>query len=635
MVNPQPINVGEKVELKLGIKSSLPKVKNLLALLYVLWKINDKQTELNFCTEYTEDNKIRIKLNSDLKNNIKVFFNEQLNKADIEVNELNQILDDNPLLSKQLEPLKVGLELIYKLATINFVNDMADSSERTGGERYEKKLIYTKNIDLIDIVINKNMDEYKNVLFNWITGLEIENNENSQNDLIKILTILSEEAIYRLRISEEEDIVFINSGIYSQLLDGNDEVNVNGIKAAGSLRILKTILKENLNFYLKKDGSSAILKKESLQRDLEEYNKRVSNYFDLININLDEIDVEDGNEEPKTYDTEIEKPHNRIIYGAPGTGKSHTLEQQRKIFGENFSRVTFHPEYSYAQFVGTYKPKPIYKEHAISSRFSETRYVKEEIYKVNKSDEETYNKLYPIYNEPHILYEYEPGPFLKLLVEAYKGEQEGKNYLLIIEEINRANVSSVFGDIFQLLDRDENGKSKYTINIPESMKTYLSKEGLSQEELYIPANLYIWATMNSADQGVFPMDTAFKRRWNFKYLDINNDEDDNENEVYIDSIGLVSWNDFRHAINKKLINLGVREDKLIGPFFIEEKVLLSEDKFEDAFKNKLLMYLYEDVLRHERKGEFFIKEAKTFNELINSNVGYFSFPIEDELTIIE
>ena len=220
---------------------------------------------------------------------------------------------------------------------------------------------------------------------------------------------------------------------------------------------------------------------------------------------------------------------NRILFGAPGTGKSYTLNKEKDILlvGDNmrnYERVTFHPDYSYANFVGTYKPVP-------------------------DKDEDGHNV---------ITYKYVPGPFMRIYVKAVlSGRTENvKPYLLIIEEINRANVAAVFGDIFQLLDMDEKGVSEYPIQASEDLKEYLATElgGLPDdfEQIRIPDNMFIWATMNSADQGVFPMDTAFKRRWDFTYLGI----DDSEEELIGKYVILgsknkqkVEWNKLRKAIN--------------------------------------------------------------------------------------
>lgn len=281
---------------------------------------------------------------------------------------------------------------------------------------------------------------------------------------------------------------------------------------------------------------------------------------------------------------------NRIVFGAPGTGKSYKLkadcEDMMNSFDGAFERVTFHPEYSYSQFVGTYKP-------------------------VMGEDGES------------IKYNYVPGPFMRMYVEAIKSARTDnpQPYLLLIEEINRAKVAAVFGDVFQLLDRDDNGVSEYEIQASEDIRRYLAKELNvpmdSCKHIRIPDNMYIWGTMNSADQGVFPMDTAFKRRWNFEYLGID------ENEEKIKGIGKImlagtdepiEWNRLRKAINAKMSSsdFKINEDKLMGPFFLSKKVVASDenrmiidkDEFIKAFKSKVIMYLYEDAVK-QGKHRFF------------------------------
>lgn len=304
-------------------------------------------------------------------------------------------------------------------------------------------------------------------------------------------------------------------------------------------------------------------------------------------IDVNKVSVE---EENNSYETEVNQYHNRIVFGAPGTGKSNKLENDKVVFGENYERVTFHPNYSYAQFVGTYKPVPI-----------------KEI--INNTETTT------------ITYKYVPGPFMRTYVKAIRSikEKNSKPYLLLIEEINRANVAAVFGDIFQLLDRKD-GKSEYEIETSEDMRAYLALELKGKEEDYekisIPKNMYIWATMNSADQGVFPMDTAFKRRWNFEYIGI--DENSDGIKDIIVKLGKnehdINWNDLRRAINNKLSKVcKVNEDKLLGPYFLsKDSIAIHEDssyikdnkQFIDAFKNKVIMYLYEDAAKQYKQKLF-------------------------------
>ena len=378
--------------------------------------------------------------------------------------------------------------------------------------------------------------------------------------------------------------------------------------------------------------------------------------------------------------------HNRIFFGAPGTGKSYLLEEQRKRYfasPESYERVTFHPDYCYANFVGTYKPVMVehagfeYKGEAQKKVISiltdksktaqekydllyedfkgnsltrlpillgiysddtfETRKVDGEPANNNNDVERNHGKaIRPYLNlsfddeaRSEISYEYVPGPFMCIYVEALKNPE--KLYLLAIEEINRANVAAVFGDVFQLLDRDDDGNSMYPIHASEDMKCYIAKE-LGEEpkefsSIRIPSNMYIWATMNSADQGVFPMDTAFKRRWEFEYIGINTSEQ--QMSHYNVQLGqgeyakIINWNELRRAINEELVCMNVNEDKLMGPFFLSDKVMKTlavgpEDNaaFINAFKNKVLMYLFDDAAKQKR--------ATLFNNVEKAKLTYSS-----------
>ncbi len=180
---------------------------------------------------------------------------------------------------------------------------------------------------------------------------------------------------------------------------------------------------------------------------------------------------------------------------------------------------------------------------------------------------------------------------------------------MLIEEINRANPAAVFGDVFQLLDR-KNNISEYEIHTSTDLKKYLEDELKKRtgkeydcSSIKIPSNMFIWATMNSADQGVFPMDTAFKRRWNFEYLNINNGEDDiKDNEVDVPKYGKIKWNDLRKEINGALTKCNINEDKLLGPHFLSKENLAGD--FNTVFRNKVLMYLFEDAAKQRRQTVF-------------------------------
>ena len=295
--------------------------------------------------------------------------------------------------------------------------------------------------------------------------------------------------------------------------------------------------------------------------------------------------------------------YNHIVFGAPGTGKSYSLNKDRElmsILDSDFERVTFHADYSYAQFVGTYKP-------------------------VTESTGD-------------ISYKFVPGPFMRILKKAYANIIDAyditsnqidtskiKPYLLLIEEINRAHTAAVFGEVFQLLDRNDDGVSEYEIQPSEEIKEYLCKNlgGIPDDyaSIKLPNNMFIWSTMNSADQGVFPMDTAFKRRWDFKYIGVDEEEfhvetnpnsgqktaRENQGGEFTIAGGSIKWNVLRRAINAKLSNaiLKVHEDKLMGPFFLKTmdrngNVIINDDEFINLFCNKVLMYLFEDAAKTKR-----------------------------------
>lgn len=373
---------------------------------------------------------------------------------------------------------------------------------------------------------------------------------------------------------------------------------------------------------------------------------------------------------------------NRIVFGAPGTGKSFKLNiEKRELLGDNedqYERVTFHPDYTYANFVGTYKPVMIVNDSNPNlsendkkiidilktphlnaqdkyDRIDEMNIVdtKGELnylvslctedgdeFKQRKEDgtqqqrtaetnvcrkiKKYFQLIDESSNDSIISYEYVPGPFMRLFVKALKNPD--KPYLLLIEEINRANVAAVFGDLFQLLDRDDNEESMYPVEAGEDIKKFLSKSGIELEDnkIRIPNNLFIWATMNSADQGVFPMDTAFKRRWDFDYISINNNEESIKNKEFKIDIenkngkvigSPLNWNLIRKSINKYLSEKKINEDKQLGAYFISKKILSANNNkdFIDTFKNKVLMYLFEDAAKQKRTDIFAGASSKGYD----------------------
>ena len=293
----------------------------------------------------------------------------------------------------------------------------------------------------------------------------------------------------------------------------------------------------------------------------------------------------------------------QIYYGAPGTGKSKAIKDL--TFGESVIRTTFHPDSDYASFVGTYKP--ITEEVVLR-----------DCYGKKVIDDETKE----VVKEERIAYKFIPQAFLEAYVNAWKKLGSGKKQYLIIEEINRGNCAQIFGDLFQLLDRNEYGFSDYPIVADKDMQKYLEKEFegweitnkdeinqlygeanmvnliMKGERLVLPSNLYIWATMNTSDQSLFPIDSAFKRRWDWKYVPIREGRDKETNAPlnwYINTGDKqYKWWSFISKVNELIGSLTNSEDKKLGYFFCKAK---DGEIDADLFVSKVIFYLWNDVFK--------------------------------------
>lgn len=268
-------------------------------------------------------------------------------------------------------------------------------------------------------------------------------------------------------------------------------------------------------------------------------------------------------------------PLQQIFYGAPGTGKSHEVktrtgelsnDEERDL--PNVFRTTFHPDTDYASFVGCYKPtmRKTGKKHQVDGK--------------DVDDEE-------------IIYEFVPQTFTDAYVYAYKNPT--LTTYLVIEEINRGNCAQIFGDLFQLLDR-KNGVSEYKIKADKDLAKYLYEElgkdadGIKDGKLCLPANLCILATMNTSDQSLFPMDSAFKRRWEWKYIKIA----DAHKDWKIETNG-EDWYGFICQINRIISNMTSSADKQLGYFFCQAN---EDGKITtETFVSKVIFYLWNDVFK--------------------------------------
>jgi hypothetical protein len=349
-----------------------------------------------------------------------------------------------------------------------------------------------------------------------------------------------------------------------------------------------------------------------------------------------------------------------IFYGAPGTGKSYKIKVQLEgVSKENIFRTTFHPDSDYSTFVGAYKPtmeKPIDKIYAKGELISKLTEMKEggvtyssqkfgakywrSLKQLNLSDKKDIlqacgmsdnytvefdkgmavgEEYLACSNESRIIYSFVPQAFLNAYIQAYKKSEE-KVYL-IIEEINRGNCAQIFGDLFQLLDRDVNGKSEYGIKADADLKSFLEEElgednpGIKDGELCLPSNLYIYATMNTSDQSLFPIDSAFKRRWDWEYEPIKYKNTDWK--IVIDGTEY-SWTSFQRKVNDKILSATSSEDKMLGDYFVNPSDGIITDK---VLLNKILFYLWNDVCKDGEGDIFKVGETEdiSFSELYGEN----------------
>lgn len=285
----------------------------------------------------------------------------------------------------------------------------------------------------------------------------------------------------------------------------------------------------------------------------------------------------------------------KIFYGCPGTGKSRTIKdkvegdngEKMMYFDErgkvvdgpnsvkdksklttNVFRTTFHPDYDYSTFVGSYKPvmNPV----------------------IGEDGDETGNE--------ELAYEFVPQVFTNAYIRAWKSLKDDtltdaeKQVYLIIEEINRGNCAQIFGDLFQLLDRKD-CRSEFSIIPDAELRKHLAKEGLESNKILLPENLHILATMNTSDQSLFPMDSAFKRRWAMEYVPINLDQKIAKGYTFKISDEEYSWVEFLRKINPLIRKATDSEDKQMGEFFIKGHAT------EEEFVNKVMFYIWNDVCK--------------------------------------
>ena len=291
---------------------------------------------------------------------------------------------------------------------------------------------------------------------------------------------------------------------------------------------------------------------------------------------------------PEFYQRNDKQSLQQIFYGAPGTGKSHAVKMETEAWEKRgrVVRTTFHPDSDYSTFVGAYKPTT------------------ESVQRYDINNKPMTRDGVPVM-EQIITYEFVEQAFLQAYIDAWKNREEPE--FLIIEEINRGNCAQIFGDLFQLLDRGDNGFSEYAIRADKDLQKHLCKAFEDVEiadypnvktgkELLLPSNLYIRATMNTSDQSLFPIDSAFKRRWDWKYVPIakGNDKGKELNWMIEADGDLYDWWTFVKTINKHVFETTNSEDKQLGFFFCKAK---DDIISAETFVSKVIFYLWNDVFK--------------------------------------
>lgn len=592
MNRPDSISVYDELDLKLGIKSSLPHVKSTIALAILLWECADRPAEL----VYSQQNGDGIVMTDDLDQWAIDCLSEICQEDEIDSESLISAINENQLFKSQMEALIVAFELVWKLAKVSFVDEgKAASAERTGGNRYPKKLLYTVNADIIHSLIEGNHDAYIRVLMAWV-GFNINTDPECESHLMYLLTALSEGAVFKL-MDGNRDVIFNQNSLYRKVLETQEAVDVNGDKEAkGSLRILKSLLTDGMNPYLSySNGSVSIMERRT--GDLEAYQKRVDTFLRLSAtkvIGLEDMDAEDEGIAPEQYEEHrLTTGCNVLLYGVPGSGKSWTIEHEYCKKESRVERLVFHPDYTYSDFIGQILPN--------------------------------------VAEDGQVSYKFTAGPFTNILHDAYTHPEE--EYILIIEEINRGNAPAIFGEVFQLLDRkvdisetDDDGfpigTSEYGITNANIARIVY---GDPRQKVRIPSNLSIIGTMNTSDQNVFTLDTAFQRRWDMRLIENNFDNVDPElaNAEILDTT--VTWKDFCTAINGIVVGNSARmtssEDKRLGAYFVHLRDLKKDDRMGNLSDGE-----YDGLRKKECAGTLTGSEKARLEEIREAMKQYRKFP---------
>lgn len=394
---------------------------------------------------------------------------------------------------------------------------------------------------------------------------------NTKVDIKKLIEIKDSE-IENKKFTIEELGAVLNE-MYS---NAEDKMQVASIHIFG-IKYGKNIIENEFK-------ATDIIKAAGLYESYSTELQKALNIYRCLNKNTYGISISDGNNTLKENSEDVKREtgaENILFYGVPGAGKSHEIKTKYCDDEKYMERVVFHPDYTYSDFVGQILPRV-------------------------EKDRDGNDKL---------KYVFTPGPYTKLLKKAQN--DPGNYYYLVIEELNRGNAPAIFGEVFQLLDRkdeedfplEEVGESEYGISNYEVAKEVYGDE---KHQVRIPSNMYVLATMNTADQNVFTLDTAFQRRWNMRQIENNFDKSEHSKDIIAGT--KVSWGAFATVINDMVIDINVdmasSEDKRLGTYFARKKELEAS-----RFSEKVLKYLWDDAFKMD-KTAIFNENCKSLEDVV-------------------
>lgn len=533
-----------------------------------------------------DDGKRQVRLTNEMKAKIRSLYERAGATSNGSLNLLDEAFHNCSLATPQLEPLIVAYGIFLQLAEIEFdpLDNRSFSAERKGEERFVKTFKLTAAVRRLCYAYDIAPAAFLYLILNWIVGQRFNSNTpfEKERDIIdkqlkEQIMELSALTVYRYRESGSSSIdrYFNTIGLYEALLEGAELDLASFVEPKGTLRILKAAVRNGLLPGLSVDkgkiGLDSNVDSRYVRRMLSEQKKLVDlrslDYRDLGSRITVDIEKRQGDNVVK----------NVILYGVPGSGKSFKIDTDHVRPTDKVRRVVFHPDYMYTNFIG---------------------------------------QILPVVKSGDVSYEFAPGPFASILREALNNPAD--RYVLIIEEINRGNAPAIFGDVFQLLDRDHNGDSRYGIfNSDLSQLIY----GEYSREVRIPSNLILLATMNTSDQNVFTLDTAFQRRWAMEIVPNNLDTVPWGNACI--SGTSVSWKRFVREINREIVNgadgFASNEDKRLGAFFATQEEV--SDPSGRLFAEKVLKYLWDDAFKFYRGRIFSDADARTLEDVIGAFVG--------------